>query len=147
MKKILIYSDGACSGNPGIGGWANAHKKSNGTKLANYGYTTERVTNNAMELKAALEAVKAVRHPRHIVIMTDSRYLITCWAHNEEWLMSEDRPNHDLWVEFIHAVKNGKHTVSFEKVRGHSGDEMNSLVDRLARQQIKEARHKLYEDS
>lgn len=141
MTKLEIYTDGSCPGNPGIGGWA-AVCKCNGKKKYVAG-GKEKATNNSMELMAAIEGVKAVKYPRDIIIYTDSSYLITCWAHEEKWLTKEGRSNRELWMQLIKAVKEGKHTVTFVKVSGHTGVEMNELADRYAKEQVVKLRHEL----
>lgn len=142
MTKIEIYTDGACSGNPGPGGWA-AVCKCNGKKKYVAGSVKE-ATNNKMELVAAINAVKAVKRPHEVIIYTDSKYLITCWAHDKKWLTKDERPNKDLWLELIQTAEKGKHKVTFVKVSGHSGVEMNELADRLAKEQVVKLRHELY---
>ena len=138
--NITIYTDGACSGNPGPGGWAAVCKLPDGKKKYVAGYVAK-ATNNSMELKAALEGVKATKKPCKITICTDSNYLVTCWPHGEKWLLQEGRPNRELWFELIKATKAGKHEVTFVKVSGHSGDELNDLADKYAKAEIKKARH------
>lgn len=143
MEKIgtlEIYIDGS-SCNPGPSGWA-AVCNINGKKKASRGNTTH-ATNNQAELYAAIQAINATRRPSKIILFTDSRYLITCYAHGEKWLSQEGRKNGDLWLQFIKAVKNGKHEVSFVKVAGHAGIEMNELADKLAKEECVKARHKL----
>lgn len=142
METIHIYTDGACSGNPGPGGWAAAIKRKDGKKKASCGYIAY-ATNNSAELIAALEAVKRVKRTSVINIYTDSNYLISNWRHDEEWLLSEGHKNRELWFELIQLAKDKKHTINFIKVNGHSGDEMNDLVDKLARAEIVKARHQL----
>ena len=139
--RIDIYTDGSCSPNPGIGGWAAACYD-NGKKKYVAGYE-HKATNNSMELKAVIEAVKAVMKPRTIIIHTDSNYLISNWAHTEEWLTAPEHANHQLWFELIKAVKNGKHEIQFVKLEGHSGNPMNEYVDKLAKEQVVAARHTL----
>lgn len=141
MKTIEIYTDGSCSPNPGMGGWAAACCE-NGKKKYVAGYE-KTATNNSIELKAVIEAVKAVLKPRIITIYTDSNYLISNWAHNEEWLIAPDHANNELWFELIKAVKDGKHEIRFVKVKGHAGNAMNEYVDKLAKEQVVTARHSL----
>lgn len=143
MKNVTIYTDGACSGNPGPGGWA---------ALLLYG-TQERVltgaepltTNNRMELMAALEALRALREPCRAVIHTDSTYLQK--AFDEGWLVRWQRngwktaarktvENRDLWEALL--AEAGRHDVRFVKVKGHADDALNNRVDGLAVAAIKE---------
>jgi ribonuclease HI len=142
MKKVTIYTDGACSKNPGPGGWASVLIYKGKEKNIS-GYEPE-TTNNRMELKAVLEAIKALKEPCEVTLHTDSSYLhdafekgwIDNWLENG-WRTSskKDVENQDLWQYIIEAAK--KHNISFNKVKGHSGDKYNSLCDRLARGEIK----------
>jgi len=133
---VHIYTDGACLGNPGPGGWAallrwNEHEK----ELTG---AASRTTNNRMELRAAIEGLKALKKPCRVVIHTDSQYLrkgITQWIHNwrrNGWRTASKKPvkNQDLWRELLEAMK--LHDVRWEWVKGHAGHEENERVDRLA---------------
>lgn len=133
---VHIYTDGACLGNPGPGGWAallrwNEHEK----ELTG---AASRTTNNRMELRAAIEGLKALKKPCRVVIHTDSQYLrkgITQWIHNwrrNGWRTASKKPvkNQDLWRELLEAMK--PHDVRWEWVKGHAGHEENERVDRLA---------------
>lgn len=142
MTKLEIYIDGACSGNPGPGGWA-AVCIENGKKKYKSGGVVH-ATNNKMELMAAIGALKTCKKPCDVTFYTDSQYLITCSAHKEEWLTKESRANHDLWFELIQTAKKGKHTYKFIKVAGHSGVSMNELADKLAKIECRKARHQAY---
>ena len=145
MTKLEIYIDGSCSGNPGPGGWA-AVCIENGKKRYRSGGVSH-ATNNSMELMAAIEGLKGCKRPCEITFYTDSRYLITCTAHDEKWLTKESRKNRDLWLEFIQTAKKGKHTYKFVKVAGHSGVAMNELADKYARAECVKARHLIYENA
>ena len=138
--KIIAYTDGACSGNPGPGGWgvwlrAGQHEKElcGGEK---------HTTNQRMELQAAIEALKALKNPSTITIVTDSKYVlngITDWIHGwkkKGWKNSKKEPvaNRELWEAL--DVLNQKHDVDWQWVKGHSGDEGNDKADELARQGI-----------
>ena len=128
-----VYTDGACSGNPGPGGWAWAIDRttwSSGSELAS--------TNQRMEIRAALEAVTALDGP--LVGVSDSTYVVNCfrdrwWAGwlERDWMSSQRKPvaNRDLWEPLVHAV-NDRGDVAFHWVKGHSGNEMNDFVDQLA---------------
>ncbi|ARA91771.1 ribonuclease HI [Rhodothermaceae bacterium RA] len=134
---VTIYTDGACSGNPGPGGWAallihGRHRK----ELSG---SAERTTNNRMELQAAIEALRALREPCRVTLHTDSAYLAR--AFNDGWLRAWRRrgwktaskkpvENQDLWRQLIPLVE--QHDVTFVKVKGHADDELNNYVDRLA---------------
>lgn len=144
MFDIMIHTDGACSGNPGIGGYGaiivcKGHEKI----VAGY---KEYATNNAMELQAVVEALKALTKPCQITVSTDSQYLCSCVKHNKAWLTAENRPNRDLWVELIEVGLKGKHKIKFVKTKGHSGDPYNERCDKIAKEQIVKARHALYDE-
>lgn len=131
----VVFTDGACSGNPGPGGWAWAVAPG-GTPCGSGG--EESTTNQRMELTAALEALRALGNS-DVEIVSDSTYVVNCfrdgwwrnWRRNG-WRNSQRKPvaNVDLWEPLIDLVESG--SVSFTWVKGHSGDPMNDLVDRLA---------------
>lgn len=135
---LVIYTDGACSGNPGPGGWAWAVAPT-GEPYASGGEPHS--TNQRMEVLAAFDAVRTfVDDPRIIRIVSDSNYVVKCfndgwWRgwHSRGWKNSQRQPvaNRDLWEPFIEMVVN-RGRVEFEWVKGHSGDRMNDLVDALA---------------
>ena len=135
---IVIYTDGACSGNPGPGGWAWAVAPSGDI---NESGAEARSTNQRMEIMAAYQAVIHFEEdPRIIRIVADSTYVVKCfndgwWRgwHKRGWKNSQRQPvaNRDLWEPFIELViKRGR--VEFEWVKGHSGNRMNDYVDALA---------------
>ena len=129
----FVYTDGACSGNPGPGGWAWAIDRER------YASGSERPsTNQRMEIRAALEAVTALSGP--LVVVSDSTYVVNCfrdtwWAGwmDRGWTTSQKKPvaNRELWEPLIEAVT-GRGDVAFHWVKGHSGHELNDLVDQLA---------------
>ena len=128
-----IYTDGACSGNPGPGGWAWAIP---GGRFES-GYETH-TTNQRMEVTAAFEAVQA--NDEAIEIVSDSTYVVNCFRDSwyvgwrkRGWMNSQRKPvaNRDLWEPFIELVL-ARGNVTFRWVKGHAGDAMNDLVDRLA---------------
>ena len=136
-NTIIAYTDGACSGNPGPGGWGvwlkyGAHEK----ELCGGEIHT---TNQRMELQAAIEALKALKKPNEITIVTDSKYVltgITEWIHGwktKGWKNSkkESVANRELWEEL--DALNQMHKVTWQWVKGHSGDEGNERADELAR--------------
>lgn len=139
MKKIEIYTDGACSGNPGRGGWGALIIDDNGTRELCGG--EEYTTNNRMELLAAIEALNSITEPSEICIYTDSQYVkngITVWIKNwiaRGWKTADKKPvkNVELWKQLQQAVE--KHNVSWHWVEGHSGHKFNEYVDKLARAQ------------
>ena len=141
MKSITIYTDGACSGNPGPGGWGavllygSARKELSGA--------ADDTTNNRMELLAAIQAMKAVKEPCNIDLYTDSAYL--CNAFNRRWIdhwrvngwktaASKPVENQDLWKELQNLTQ--LHAVTFHKVKGHAGNVENNRCDELARSAI-----------
>ena len=137
QKSVVhIYTDGACLGNPGPGGWAallryNQHEK----ELVG---AASKTTNNRMELRAAINALKALNRPCQVVIHTDSQYLrngITKWIHGWQrngWKTASKKPvkNQDLWQELLKAI--APHEVRWEWVKGHAGHPENERVDALA---------------
>ena len=135
---IVIYTDGACSGNPGPGGWAWAVAPSG---EINDSGAEARSTNQRMEIMAAYQAVIHFEEdPRIIRIVADSTYVVKCfndgwWRgwHKRGWKNSQRQPvaNRDLWEPFIELVIN-RGRVEFEWVKGHSGNRMNDYVDALA---------------
>ncbi len=139
-KAIEIFTDGACSGNPGPGGWSailrmGAHEKelSGGEKAT---------TNNRMELVAAIEALKALKKPSDVILHTDSRYLMdgaTVWLKNWKargWKTADKKPvkNEDLWRALDEAMT--RHEIKWKWVRGHTGHVENERADALARAAI-----------
>jgi ribonuclease HI len=128
-----VWTDGACSGNPGPGGWAWATadgRQGSGGSL--------RTTNQRMEIQAALEAVTALGRP--LVVVSDSTYVVNCFRDGwwrgwiaRDWVTSAKKPvaNRDLWEPLVTAVRE-RGEITFRWVKGHSGDRMNDLVDRLA---------------
>lgn len=137
MKDVQIYTDGACSGNPGPGGWGavliyNEHKKelSGGEALT---------TNNRMEIMAAIKALSALNMICKVDLYTDSAYLCNAfnqhWLNNWKrngWLTASKKPveNKDLWLEL--TTLTDKHSVTFHKVKGHADNELNNRCDQLA---------------
>lgn len=143
MKLVKIYTDGACSGNPGPGGWAAILSyKENEKELSGFEVDT---TNNRMELTAPIKALEALKQPCKVVIYTDSAYVynafkqgwIQSWQNNN-WLNSRKRPveNKDLWQKLLVLMSN--HNVEWIKVKGHSDNEKNNRCDKLAKEAIKQ---------
>ncbi|GLY33919.1 hypothetical protein Kisp02_72840 [Kineosporia sp. NBRC 101731] len=130
---LEVWTDGACSGNPGPGGWAWA------TKDGRQGSGGEpKTTNQRMEVSAALRAIQALEGP--LVVVSDSTYVVNCFRDEwwrgwlaRGWVNSQKKPvaNRDLWEPLIEAFRD-RGDISFRWVKGHSGDEMNDLVDQLA---------------
>ena len=142
--RVTIHTDGACSGNPGPGGW--------GVILQWDGHTRElkggeaHTTNNRMELMAAIMALEALKRPCDVDLHTDSEYLrqgITDWINGWKrngWRTAARKPvkNSDLWQRLDAAVH--RHTVRWHWVRGHAGHDLNERADELAREAIAEIR-------
>ncbi len=137
MKKVTIYTDGACSGNPGPGGWG-AVLIYNGIEKEMSGAEKD-TTNNRMELFAAISALRALKEPCEVELYSDSAYL--CNAINEQWLFDwkqknwrnaskKDVKNVDLWEELITLM--GLHRITFIKVKGHADNVYNNRCDKLA---------------
>ena len=142
MTEVVIYTDGACSGNPGSGGWGVVMRWQ-GTEKEMYG-AEPLTTNNRMELMAAIQALEALNRPSRVILHTDSKYLldgITKWIagwQRNGWLTSAKKPvkNDDLWRRLIEAMSG--HEVTWLWVKGHAGDPGNERADELARRGIEE---------
>jgi ribonuclease HI len=143
MTEVVIYTDGACSGNPGKGGWGVVLRW-NDTVKELHG-SDPRTTNNRMELTAAIQALEALNRPSTVLLYTDSKYLldgITKWIKGWQrngWLTSAKQPvkNADLWRRLVTAMDG--HDITWQWVKGHAGDEGNERADALARLGIEEA--------
>ena len=137
MKEVTIYTDGACSGNPGKGGWGavliygNIQRELSGFE--------EVTTNNKMELTACIEALKMLKKPCNVNLFSDSAYVVN--AFNDDWIsgwiknnwrnsQKKEVANIELWKELIELTK--FHSVVFNKVKGHAGDKYNEICDALA---------------
>jgi ribonuclease HI len=139
--KVVVFTDGACSGNPGPGGW--------GAILTFKGVEKElkggeaHTTNNRMELMAAISALEAMKRPCLVELHTDSQYVkngITSWIHNWKrngWRTADKKPvkNEDLWRRLDEAL--AIHNVDWRWVKGHAGHDMNERADALARAALK----------
>ena len=139
-KKVIIYTDGACSGNPGKGGWGAVLKYGEITKQIS-GYS-DLTTNNKMELQEVIEALKLLKKRCDVEIFTDSVYVkdgITKWINSwkmNNWKTSKKEPvkNKELWIE-LDNLRN-QHNINWNWVKGHADDEINNIVDKLARSEI-----------
>lgn len=140
MKKVDIYTDGACSGNPGKGGWgAVLVYNSNEKQLSG---SEKETTNNRMELIAVIMALKALKEPCIVKLTTDSKYVcdsinkgwVYSWKKNN-WKKADKKPalNTDLWQELLDLLN--IHTVEFIWVKGHNGHKYNEICDKLAVQE------------
>lgn len=141
MKDIILYTDGACSGNPGPGGWGavlvynNIQKQMSGFE--------DNTTNNRMELLAVIKGLSALKENCNVEIYTDSAYVCNAFVQNwvqswqlNGWKTASKTPvaNMDLWQELLSLIKN--HNVHFNKVKGHADNELNNLCDQLATSEI-----------
>jgi len=136
MKKVTIYTDGACSGNPGPGGWGAVLMYGNVEKdISGFALDT---TNNRMELMAAIEALNALKDPCEVDLFTDSSYVkdgITKWIHGWKTKDFKKIKNPDLWKLLDTATE--RHKITWHWVRGHDGNIMNERADALATGAIK----------
>jgi ribonuclease HI len=139
MKTVILYTDGACSGNPGPGGWAAILRYGANERVLSGG--ERETTNNRMELTAVAEALKALREPCAVELHSDSQYIVNALTNG--WLRDWKRrgwkrrdgelKNPELWKELDGLL--AVHTVSAFWVKGHAGDELNDRCDRLAVQE------------
>lgn len=141
MKKVEIYTDGACSGNPGPGGWAGILIYNGVEKKISGGILD--TTNNKMELTAVIESLKILKEKCEVVLYTDSAYVCNAitqkWLENwqlSNWKNSQKKPvlNKELWLELLDLLD--KHIVQFVKVKGHSDNIYNNKCDEIARGEI-----------
>ena len=142
MKTVTIYTDGACSGNPGVGGWG-AILKYNKIEKEISG-REEQTTNNRMELTAVIEALKLLKEPCNVKLYSDSQYVVE--AFEKQWIVSwqmngwrtankKEVKNIDLWETLLALTK--VHNVEFIKVKGHADNEFNNRCDKLATAETK----------
>ena len=140
MKQVIIYTDGACRGNPGPGGWGALIKFESAEKEIFGGQPD--TTNNQMELSAAIEGLAALKEPCSVELFTDSKYVmdgITQWIQNwkkNNWRTAakKDVKNKELWQKLDQLIS--QHRVQWHWVKGHSGDEGNEAADLLANKGI-----------
>ena len=140
MKKVSLYTDGACSGNPGPGGWGAGLVYNGREKRISGGERS--TTNNRMELTAAIEGLSALTEPCEVHLVSDSKYLIDGmtkgWARSwksKGWKKSDGKPalNPDLWEKLLCLSE--VHKITYEWIKGHAGHEYNEICDRLAVEQ------------
>ena len=143
MDEVTIYTDGACSGNPGPGGWGAILMYKDIKKEISGGQ--KNTTNNVMELTAVIEALKLLKHPCIVSVYSDSAYVVNAFL--QKWIVNwqknnwktsgkEDVKNKELWQELITLTNT--HKVTFIKVKGHADNEFNNRCDELARNAIKD---------
>ena len=137
IPHVTVYTDGACSGNPGPGGWGALLQWKGNEKTLSGGEPNS--TNNRMELMAVIRALEALNRPCRVSIHSDSALIVNAftqgWVDNwlrRGWKRADKKPveNRDLWERLLEAMK--PHQVEWVKVKGHAGDERNNRVDRLA---------------
>ena len=142
MEKIVIYTDGACSGNPGPGGWGAVLMYKD--KKKEISGSEKNTTNNIMELTAVIEALKKLKYPCEVELYSDSAYVVN--AYEQKWIYGwiknnwktagkEPVKNKELWQELYELTK--IHKVQFIKVKGHADNEYNNRCDKLATDEIK----------
>ncbi|MBS4030149.1 MAG: ribonuclease HI [Clostridiales bacterium] len=141
MKEVIIYTDGACSGNPGPGGYGAVLRYGSHEKEISGG--ERQTTNQRMEMQAAIAALEQLSEPCHVLLHSDSAYLVNAFIQNwfgkwqsNGWLNSKKQPveNRDLWEKLL--VLAGKHQIEWVKVKGHADDELNNRCDQLARDAV-----------
>ncbi|MBO5046200.1 MAG: ribonuclease HI [Clostridia bacterium] len=148
MKRVTIYTDGACSGNPGLGGWGAVLMY--GDKKLELNGGEEQTTNNRMELLAVIKGLQALKYACEVDLYSDSAYTVNAftqgwlegWKKNG-WKKADGKPvlNDDLWKQLIELCN--VHAVTFHKVKGHADNEWNNRCDFLARSAIEEIRAKI----
>ncbi len=142
MKKVILFTDGACSGNPGVGGWGallvfnNVEKRISGAE--------KDTTNNRMEMTAVIEGLKCLKEPCEVEVYSDSAYTVNAfengwiygWQKNG-FIKSDNKQvlNTDLWQKLLELTK--VHKVKFIKVKGHSDNKYNNICDKLATDAVK----------
>lgn len=142
---VVIATDGACKGNPGIGGWGAILRAANGSEKELCGAEAH-TTNNRMELTGAIEALNALTRPAHVILSTDSVYVrsgIMTWIHGWKrngWKTADKKPvkNAELWQALLEAT--ARHEIDWRWVKGHSGDPDNERADALANAAIEDLR-------
>ena len=148
MKRVTLYTDGACSGNPGIGGWG-AVLIYNG-KEKRISSAEDNTTNNRMEVTAVIEGLKCLKEPCEVDVYCDSAYTVNAfnngWVYGWArlgWRKADNKPllNEDLWQELYSLSK--IHKLNFIKVKGHSDNEYNNICDKLATDAVKNFRTSL----
>ncbi len=148
MKRVTLYTDGACSGNPGIGGWG-AVLIYNG-KEKRISSAEDNTTNNRMEVTAVIEGLKCLKEPCEVDVYSDSAYTVNAfnngWVYGWArlgWRKADNKPllNEDLWRELYSLSK--IHKLNFIKVKGHSDNEYNNICDKLATDAVKNFRTSL----
>ncbi len=146
MNQLVMYTDGACKGNPGPGGWGVLLRSADGTEKEMFGGELE-TTNNRMEMTAVIQGLRVLKRPCTIVLHLDSQYVlkgITEWLAGwkaKGWKTASKQPvkNVDLWQELDQIVSQAGHTIDWRWVKGHAGDPGNERADALANRGVEQA--------
>ncbi len=146
LTKVVIYTDGACKGNPGPGGWGALLRSADGTEKELSGGELG-TTNNRMEMMAVIEALSALKRPCEVTLHVDSQYVlkgITEWLQGwkaKGWKTASKQPvkNVDLWQRLDGVVNTAGHTIAWHWVKGHAGDPGNERADALANRGVDQA--------
>lgn len=148
MKKVVLYTDGACSGNPGVGGWAAILRHGSAEKVLTGG--EEQTTNNRMELMGVISGLEALKEDCEVEIYSDSAYVVNAFLQDwiSYWLMSGWRTkgkkpvqNVELWQRLLNVC--AKHKITWNKVKGHADNELNNRCDALAVSEIEKIKSQL----
>jgi ribonuclease HI len=145
LNKVVIYTDGACKGNPGPGGWGAVLRAADGAEKELCGGEAQ-TTNNRMEMMAVIEALTALKRPCHVVLHVDSQYVLkgmTEWLQGwkaKGWRTAAKQPvkNVDLWRRLDALVHQSEHRIEWQWVKGHAGDPGNERADALANQGVEQ---------
>ncbi|MDO6993046.1 ribonuclease HI [Brachyspira innocens] len=135
--NIIIYTDGGCRGNPGLGAWGAILISEKHNLRLEIGESEDNTTNNRMEMKAAIKALERLKHSHNIKLYSDSAYLVngmTKWIYSwqrNNWIKSDKKPveNKEYWIRLIELSK--KHDIEFIKVKGHSNNKENNRADEI----------------
>lgn len=148
MKKVVLYTDGACSGNPGVGGWAAILRHGSAEKVLTGG--EEQTTNNRMELMGVINGLEALKEDCEVEIYSDSAYVVNAFLQDwiSYWLMSGWRTkgkkpvqNVELWQRLLNVC--AKHKITWHKVKGHADNELNNRCDTLAVAEIEKIKSQI----
>ncbi len=148
MKKVVLYTDGACSGNPGVGGWAAILRHGSAEKVLTGG--EEQTTNNRMELMGVISGLEALKEGCEVEIYSDSAYVVNAFLQDwiSYWLMSGWRTkgkkpvqNIELWQRLLNVC--AKHKITWNKVKGHADNELNNRCDTLAVAEIEKIKSQI----
>ncbi len=148
MKKVVLYTDGACSGNPGVGGWAAILRHGSAEKVLTGG--EEQTTNNRMELMGVISGLEALKEGCEVEIYSDSAYVVNAFLQDwiSYWLMSGWRTkgkkpvqNVELWQRLLNVC--AKHKITWNKVKGHADNELNNRCDTLAVAEIEKIKSQI----